>query len=205
MASPVEIRASTTPTSTVSSTPTTISATTPPTGAGTSVSILSVEISHTVCSAATRSPTSTRQATTVPSATDTPIWGIVTSTRVSVGKELTADLLDSIDAGQDGLLERWGEWDRQVGRSHPDDGSVEVLERLLGDQRRHLGAGGTGHVGFVDDHHLRAAGDRVEDRVLVERHQRTQVEHLDRRALEVLGRRQRHVDHRAVTDDHQIG
>ncbi len=75
------IRASTTPTSTVSSTATRISATTPAAGAGTSVSILSVEISHTVCSAATVSPTSTRQATTVPSATETPIWGMVTSTR----------------------------------------------------------------------------------------------------------------------------
>ena len=52
------------------------------TGEGTSVSILSVEISQIVSSAAIGSPTSTRQATTVPSATDTPIWGIVTSTRL---------------------------------------------------------------------------------------------------------------------------
>jgi hypothetical protein len=51
----------------------------PASGAGTSVSILSVEMSHSVWSAVTRSPISTRQATTVPSATDTPIWGIVTS------------------------------------------------------------------------------------------------------------------------------
>ena len=70
---PLAILASTVPTSTVVSTVTRISATTPLTGAGTSVSILSVEISQIVSSAATRSPTSNRQATTVPSATETPI------------------------------------------------------------------------------------------------------------------------------------
>jgi hypothetical protein len=44
----------------------------------------------------------------VPSATDTPIWGIVTSTSAafSVLEELTASLLHALDAGQDGLLQR---------------------------------------------------------------------------------------------------
>ena len=83
-----------------------ISANVPAAGAGTSVSILSVEISQMVCSASTWSPTATGQATIVPSATDTPIWGIVTSINVSVGEELTARLLDAVDAGQDGLLQR---------------------------------------------------------------------------------------------------
>ena len=106
---PGAIRAITVPTSTVSPTGTRISATTPDAGDGTSVSILSVEISQIVASASIRSPGSTRQATTVPSATDTPIWGIVTSTRVSVGEELTASLLHAIDAGQHRLLERWRE------------------------------------------------------------------------------------------------
>src|SRR5579875_172882 len=108
----------------------------PAVGAGTSVSILSVEMSHTVWSASTRSPASTRHATIVPSATETPIWGIVMSTSVagsappgvrpvdssacagirpaSVGEELTACLLHAVDAGQDGLLERRRERDRDV-------------------------------------------------------------------------------------------
>jgi hypothetical protein len=34
----------------------------------------------------------------VPSATETPIWGMVTSTKVSVGEELTACLPQSIDS-----------------------------------------------------------------------------------------------------------
>ena len=50
-------------------------------GAGTSVSILSVEISQIVSSASTQSPACLRHSTTVPSATDTPICGIVTSTQ----------------------------------------------------------------------------------------------------------------------------
>ena len=77
-------------------------------GAGTSVSILSVEISQIVWSASIASPTPTRQATIVPSATDTPIWGIVTSTSVAVSvlEELTARFADAFDAGEDRLLER---------------------------------------------------------------------------------------------------
>ena len=122
--SPVAIRASTVPTSTVDSTGTRISATTPLAGDGTSVSILSVEISTIVASASIRSPTSTRHATIVPSATDTPIWGIVTSTRVSVGEELTARLPHSIDSGQHRLLERWRERNRDVWRRHPHDRAV---------------------------------------------------------------------------------
>jgi|SRR6202035_1751008 len=96
------------PTSTVVSTGTRISASTPLAGDGTSVSILSVEMSQMVSSACTRSPTSNRQAMTVPSATDTPIWGIVTSTSVavSVREELTACLPDAIGARQHGLLKR---------------------------------------------------------------------------------------------------
>src|ERR1700733_11694006 len=198
------IRASTVPTSTVSSTGTRISATTPDTGAGTSVSILSVEISAMVASASIRSPTSTRQATIVPSATDTPIWGMVTSTRTSVREELTARLLHTLDAGQDRLFERWRERDRDVWRRDPDDRAVEVLEPLLGDQRGHLRPGRARGIRLVDDHDLRAASHRLEDRVLVQRHQRAQIEHLNRCPVDVLGRLQRHRHHRAVGDDDQV-
>ena len=124
------IRARTSPTGTVASTGTRISVTTPLTGAGTSVSILSVEISQIVSSAAIGSPTPTRQATTVPSATETPICGIVTSTIVagSVGEELTARLLDTLDRGQHRLLQRRRERNRYVRRRHSHDGAVQRLE-----------------------------------------------------------------------------
>ena len=82
-ATPVAIRASTTPTSTVCvDVDQDLGDDARLTGAGTSVSILSVEISQIVCSASILSPTLARHATTVPSATETPIWGIVTSTSV---------------------------------------------------------------------------------------------------------------------------
>src|SRR5947208_3291095 len=130
---PTAIRASTSPTGTVASTGTRISVTTPLTGAGTSVSILSVEISQIVWSAWIESPTSTRQATTVPSATDTPIWGIVTSMIASVREELTARLPDAFDGWQYRRFQRRRERDRDIGRRDPNDRAVQRLERLLRD------------------------------------------------------------------------
>jgi hypothetical protein len=59
---------------------TTISATRPAAGEGTSVSILSVEMSTIGSSYSTQSPTCLRHSTMVPSETETPIWGMTTST-----------------------------------------------------------------------------------------------------------------------------
>src|SRR4051794_20967555 len=155
----VASRASTVPTSTVVPTSTRISVRRPAAGDGQSVSILSVEISQIVSSYSTQSPTCFFHSTIVPSETETPIWGIVTSI-VSVAEELTGGLLHAVDAGQDGLLQRWGERDRDVGRRDARDRPVEVLERALGDQRRDLGAGGAGPVGLVEDQHLRRLAHR---------------------------------------------
>src|SRR5680860_1527588 len=121
---------------TVVQTSTRISWTRPVAGDSTSVSILSVEIEAMISSASIQSPTSFLYSTTVPSATETPICGIATSTRVwgSVLEELTARLLDVVDLGQDGLLERGRERDRHVGRTDAHDGSVEVLPAALRDQ-----------------------------------------------------------------------
>src|SRR5881628_4061605 len=110
----VAIRAITVPTSTVVPTSTRISATRPLAGDSTSVSILSVEIAQMISSASTQSPGCLRHSTTVPSDTLTPIWGITTSTSVSVLEELTAHLPDAVDGRQDRLLERRRERDRHV-------------------------------------------------------------------------------------------
>jgi hypothetical protein len=93
------------PTSTVSPTCTRISRSRPAAGASTSVSILSVEIEAITSSASTQSPTCLNHSTTVPSATETPIWGIVTCTASEV-EELTHGLPHVVDLGQDGLLQR---------------------------------------------------------------------------------------------------
>ena len=76
------MRASTVPTSTVSPSGTRISVTTPEAGDGTSVSTLSVEISSSVSSASIVSPTCLFHFVIVPSDTETPIWGMTTSTAV---------------------------------------------------------------------------------------------------------------------------
>src|SRR5215213_5079710 len=136
----VAIRARTVPTSTVIPTSTRTSWTRPVAGASTSVSILSVEIAAMISSACTQSPTCFFHSTTVPSATETPICGICTSTvDASVLEELTARLLDVVDLGQHGLLERRRERDRHVRRGDADDRPVEVLPGSLGDQRGDLG------------------------------------------------------------------
>ena len=103
----MSIRASTSPTGTVTPTSTRISVTRPATGEGISVSILSVEISQIVSSRSIQSPGFFFQSAMVPSATETPICGIVTSTTVvaSVGEELTAGLPHVVDLGQNRALE----------------------------------------------------------------------------------------------------
>src|SRR3954470_1278103 len=106
------MRASTSPTGTVTPTSTRISATRPAVGDGISVSILSVEISTIVSSRSIQSPGFFFQSAMVPSATETPICGMVTSTEVLVGEELTASLPHVIDLGQGGALERRRERDR---------------------------------------------------------------------------------------------
>src|SRR4051794_26527371 len=130
------MRASTSPTGTVTPTSTRISVTRPATGDGISVSILSVEISTIVSSRSIQSPGFFLQSAMVPSATETPICGIVTSTRVVlVGEELTASLPHVVDLGQGGALERRRERDRRVGRGHPLDRTVQVLPCFVGDDR----------------------------------------------------------------------
>src|SRR3954447_17963714 len=200
----VSIRASTTPTSTVLPTSTRISDTRPDAGDGTSVSTLSVEISTTVSSASIQSPTRFFHSTTVPSATDTPICGMVTSA-TSVSEELTAGLLHVVDLGQHRALERRAERHRRVRRGDADDGTVEVLERLLGDQGRHLGADPARARGLVQHHDLAGLAYRREDRVHVEWYERAQVEDLRRRAVEILHGLERGEHHRAVGDHGQVG
>ena len=78
------MRARTVPTSTVSPSWTRISATTPSAALGTSVSTLSVEISSSGSSRPIGSPTWRSHFVTVPSETETPIWGITTSVCVPV-------------------------------------------------------------------------------------------------------------------------
>jgi hypothetical protein len=79
----VSSRATTVCTGTVWPSVTRISASTPFVGEGISASTLSVEISKIGSSRFTSSPTFFSQRESVPSAIDSPIWGITTSTRAT--------------------------------------------------------------------------------------------------------------------------
>src|SRR3954470_11143162 len=105
------MRASTSPIGTGTPASTRTSATRPAAGDGISVSILSVEISTIVSSRSIQSPGFFFQSAIVPSATDTPIWGMVTSTVVLVGEELTASLPHVVYLRQHRALERRRERD----------------------------------------------------------------------------------------------
>ena len=79
----VSIRATSACTGTVCPSVTRISASTPADGAGISASTLSVEISKIGSSRFTSSPTFFSHLESVPSAIDSPIWGMMTSTRAT--------------------------------------------------------------------------------------------------------------------------
>src|SRR6202035_3249190 len=128
---------------------------------GTSVSILSVEISSSGSSASTCSPSCFSQRVTVPSETDTPICGITTSIAVSVAilsslilREVAKTLHDIFDLRDECLLERRRERHRCVRRGDTLHGSVEILERFVGDRRRNLRAEAACVRVFVQDEHL---------------------------------------------------
>ena len=106
---PASMRHRTAPTDTVSSASTRISASVPATGAGTSASTLSVEISTSTSSAATLSPIPFLHSSTVPSLTESPICGNVTST-----SSAAAGRRPVVASGLD-LGERLAHADRGVG------------------------------------------------------------------------------------------
>ncbi len=98
---PEPIRASGAPTSTVSSSSARCAWTMPATGEGTSVSTLSVETSSRGSSTSTSSPTSLSQRVTVPSVTDSPRAGIVTSVPSPESSEEDSASAGSEDVSED--------------------------------------------------------------------------------------------------------
>src|SRR5438876_2613416 len=119
-----------------------ISANTPAAGAGISASTLSVEISNSGSSRLTGSPTFLSHLLKVPSAIDSPICGIKTSTRAiaspSVSRQPSRRLHDIVSLGQDEVLQSRRIRERDVVRRHAHDRPVEPFERLLVDPRRDL-------------------------------------------------------------------
>ena len=153
-------------------------------GLGTSVSTLSVEISSSGSSAATVSPTFLSQRVIVPSETETPICGMTTSTTVPVATQYSATsrsaATTSATCGMNACSSTGAERYRRVGRGDALRRRVEILEGLLGDRRRDLGAEAAGVRVLVEDDHLRRLAHRREHGLLVPRQDRAQVDDLDR-------------------------
>src|SRR6266581_927953 len=185
-----------------------ISASTPADGAGISASTLSVEISNRGSSRLTGSPTFLSHLLKVPSAIDSPICGIKTSTRAiaspSVSRQPSRRLHDIVSLGQDEVLQSRRIRERDVVRGHAHDRPVEPFERLLVDPRRDLPGDSPGPRVFMDDEHLVGLLHGCDDRGVIHRQQRPQVHYFHRysvRFLQLLGRLQRFPQRRAVADD----
>src|SRR5438034_5634672 len=116
-----------------------ISASTPAAGAGISASTLSVEISNKGSSRFTVSPTFLSHLLKVPSAIDSPICGIKTSTRAivapSVRREPARGLHNVVRLRQHEVFQRRRVRQRHIMRGHAHDRPVEPLERQLIDPR----------------------------------------------------------------------
>src|SRR6266566_95540 len=160
-----------------------ISARTPAAGAGISASTLSVEISNRGSSRFTASPTFLSHLLNVPSAIDSPIWGMSTSTRAisspSVGREPARSFHYVVGLGQYEILKRRRIRQRHVVRGHAHDRTVQPFECLLVDSRRDLAGDATRACVLVHDQHLVRLLHRRDDRRIIHRQERPQVDHFD--------------------------
>src|SRR5437899_5580019 len=164
-----------------------ISANTPAAGAGISASTLSVEISNSGSSRLTVSPTFLSHLLKVPSAIDSPICGINTSTRAivspSVRRQPARGFHYIVGLRKYEVFQRRRVRQRHVVRGHAHDRSVEPFERLLIDTRGNLPGDAAGARVLVHDQHLIRLLDRRDNRGVVHRQQCAQVEHVNGHAV----------------------
>src|SRR5881396_2197784 len=188
-----------------------ISASTPAVGAGISASTLSVEISNSGSSRFTSSPSFLSHLLKVPSAIDSPIWGMRTSTRAiespSIRRKPSCGLHDIVRLGQHEIFQCRRIRQRHVVRRHPHDGAVQPREGLLVDARGDLARQATGARVLVYDEHLVGLLHRPHDRGVIHRQQRPEVEDFDRETVvlrQLVGRLERLPHRGPVSDDGQI-
>src|SRR5215203_1921179 len=133
-------------TGTVSPSLTWIAASVPAAGDGISASTLSVEISNNGSSRSTWSPILRVQRTTVPSVTDSPIWGMTTLTGMGLGSRLVGPDL-AIRRGRSSRVNRGavggvGGLEHGLGHGRMGvNGADQLLDRALQPQRQR----GLGH------------------------------------------------------------
>src|SRR5688500_5580416 len=157
-----------------------ISVRTPADGDGISASTLSVEISNSGSSRSTGSPTFLIHRTMVPSAIDSPIWGMTTLVAITVLiiHQPLRGFYHLSQARQNRRLERRRVRNPRVQARHPHDRSVQVLERVLSNYGRKLPSDAAGEGRLVQQQHPVRLGHALEDRVTVEWREAAQVDHL---------------------------
>src|SRR3954469_7197659 len=196
------------PTGTVAPSATKSFVTVPATGDGTSVSTLSVEISNNGSSALTSSPSALSHFKIVPSTIVSPSCGIwIDVTTASSPRGQTVDRgLDVGDLRQERVLERGRERHGVVRRCEPNHRRVQMLERLLRDDRGDLRTYPEEVERLVQHQRARRLLDRPDHGLLVDRIHRPQVDDLDGYAAsgEGVRRLQRLMHHRAVGDDRDV-
>src|SRR6266487_1862394 len=188
-----------------------ISVSTPAVGDGISASTLSVEISNNGSSRFTSSPSFLSHLLKVPSAIDSPIWGMRTSTRAiespSIRREPSCGLHDILRLGQHEIFQSRRIRQRHVVRSHPHDGAVQPREGLLVDARGDLARQATGARVLVYDEHLVGLLHRPHDGGVIHRQQRPEIEDFDRETIvlrQLVGRLERLPHRGPVSDDRQV-
>ena len=106
--------------------------------------------------------------------------GASSTSTSSVVEELSAGLPHAVDVGQHRLLERRRKGIGTSGVATRRTGPSRCSKACSAISAATCGAGGARRVRLVDDHDLRASCATLrEDRLLVERDERAQVEHLD--------------------------
>src|SRR3954470_22354915 len=167
---PSSISITAVPTGTVAPSATKSFVTVPATGDGTSVSTLSVEISNNGSSALTSSPSALSHFKIVPSTIVSPSCGIwIDVTTASSPRGQTVDRgLDVGDLRQERVLERGRERHGVVRRCEPHHRRVQMLERLLGDDRGDLRTDPEETERLVQNERARCLLDRAQHRLLVD-------------------------------------
>ena len=84
--------------------------------------------------------------------------------------------MTSANAGKRQLFKIGGVGHRHVLAGHLEDRRIEPIERARHDFRGHVGADGADRPAFLDDHAARSLLDGFDDRVEVERTERSQID-----------------------------
>src|SRR5215211_1720369 len=183
----------------------------PATGDGSSALTLSVSTSARGSSISTSSPSALSQRVMVPSLPLSPRCGIVTGFATIpplVTRQLEHGLFYLLRRRHEMLHHRVGESRRgHVGGAEAHHRPIEPLERLARHDGRYLSRDRARQVGLGDHQHLARFLGRVEDRLLVQRIQRSWFYDLGLNAVlfgELLAHLEGHVEHEAVGDDRNI-